>query len=130
MKPIGLLQSVPGIGFLTALTLYAEICDIKRFSNPDKLAHYAGIVPRVKRTADHARMGRETRANKWLKWTLIETAWSHINWCPDGRLAKLFESAYRRKRDKKKAIKIVARKLVNIVWAVWTYGKEFTMDKV
>lgn len=34
------------------------------------------------------------------------------------------------KKDEKKAIEIVARKLVNIVWAVWTYEKEFTMDKV
>lgn len=132
VKPVRWMQSIPGFGFLTALTLYAEICDMKRFSNPDKLAHYAGLVPRVKQTAEHTRMGREVRANKWLKWALIEAAWSHINWCPDGRLAKVFKNAYRRKKDKRKAIKIVARKLVNIVWAVWTYGKEFTMipDKV
>jgi len=128
LKPLELLQSIPGIGFLTALTLYAEICDIGRFSNPDKLAHYAGLVPRVKQTAGHTRMGRETRANKWLKWALIEAAWSHVNWCPEGRLAAVFENAYRRKRDKKKAIKIVARKLVNIIWAVWTYEKEFKME--
>jgi transposase len=130
VKPVKWMQSVPGIGFLTALMLYAEICDIRRFSNPDKLAHYAGLVPRVKQTAEHTRMGRETRANMWLKCALIEAAWSHINWCPDGRLAKVFENACRRKKDKKKAIKIVARKLVNIIWAVWTYEKEFTMDKV
>jgi hypothetical protein len=37
----------------------------------------------------------------------------------------VFENAYRRKRDKKKAIKIVARKLVDIVWAVWTHEEEF-----
>jgi len=130
VKPVRQMQSIPGFGFLTALTLYAEICDMKRFPNPDKLAHYAGLVPRVKQTAEHTRFGRETRANKWLKWALIEAAWSHINWCPDGRLAKVFENACRRKRDRKKAIKIVARKLVNVVWAVWTYEKEFTMDKV
>lgn len=130
VNPVKWMQSVPGIGFLTALMLYAEICDIKRFPNPDKLAHYAGLVPRVKQTAEHTRMGREVRANRWLKWALIEAAWSHINWCPDGRLAKVFENACRRKKDKKKAIKIVARKLVNVIWAVWTYEKEFTMDKV
>jgi len=127
VKAVRLLQSIPGIGFLTALTIYAEICDIRRFSSPEKLAHYAGLVPRVKQSAEHTRMGRETRANRWLKWALIEATWSHVNWCPEGRLAKTFENAYRRKRDKKKAIKIVARKLVNVVWAVWTHGKEFTM---
>lgn len=58
----------------------------------------------------------------------IETAWPHINWCQDGKLAKVYENACRRKRDKKKAIKIVARKLTNVVWAVWTHEKEFTVD--
>jgi len=48
--------------------------------------------------------------------------------CPDGRLAKVFENAVRRKRDKKKAIKIVARKLVNVIWAVWTYERMFTVE--
>lgn len=56
---------------------------------------------------------------------MIEAAWSHVRFCPEGRLAKVFQEAYRRKRDKKKAIKIVARKLVNVVWAVWTREKEF-----
>lgn len=125
--PVRLLQSIPGIGFLTALGLYAEICDIRRFSNPDKLAHYSGLVPKVRQSGEHTRLGREVHANKWLKWWLIEAAWSHINWCPNGRLAKVYRDAFRRKRDKRKAIKIVARKLVNVVWAVWTYGEEFTM---
>ncbi len=127
LKPVQWMQSIPGIGFLTALGLYAEICDIRRFSKPEKLAHYSGLVPKVRQSGDHTWMGRETRANKWLKWWLIEAAWSHINWCPEGRLARVYRDAYRRKKDKSKAIKIVARKLVNIVWAVWTHGKEFTM---
>jgi len=128
VKPIQLLMTIPGIGFLTALTLYAEICDIKRFPNPEKLAHYAGLVPRVHQSADHTRLGKETKANKWLKWIMVEVAWLHIRYCPDGRLAKVFEDACRRKRDRRKAIKIVARKLVNVVWAVWTYEREFMVE--
>lgn len=125
IKPIQLFQKIQGIGFLTALTLYAEICDIRRFSDPDKLAHYAGLVPRVRQSGEVMRTGRETKGNKWLKWILIEAAWSHIRFCPKGRLARIYEGAYRRKRDKRKAIKIVARKLVNIIWAVWMYEREF-----
>ena len=71
--------------------------------------------------------GRESTGNRWLKWVSIEAAWSHINWCPEGHLAKVFKDTYRRKRSKAKAIKVVARKLVNVVWAVWTYGKAFAM---
>ena len=127
VKPVQWMESIPGTGFIIALTIYAEICDIKRFPDPDKLAHYSGLVPRVRQSGEHTWMGRETRANRWLKWAFIEAARSHINWCPNSRLAKVYEAAYRRKRDKKKAIKIVARKHVNIVWAVWTHRKEFTM---
>ena len=125
VKPIRLLQKIKGIGFLTAITLYAEICDIERFSSPDKLAKYAGLVPRVRQSGEVTRMGRETKGNKWLKWILIEAAWSHIKFCRGGRLSRIFENAYQRKKDKKKAIKIVARKLVNIIWAVWKYEREF-----
>lgn len=125
-RPVKMLLTIPGIGLVTALTIYAEICDIKRFSNPDKLAHYCGLVPRVHQSGGSLWTGREVRqANKWLKWILVEASWSHIRNCPEGRLAKAFASAYRRKRSRTKAIKITARKFVNLIWAVWTYEEEF-----
>jgi transposase len=78
IKPVKILQKIPGIGLITALTLYAEICDIERFSSPEKLAKYAGLVPRVKQTSEYIKIGRETKGNKWLKWILIEASWSHL----------------------------------------------------
>jgi transposase len=128
VEPVRLLMSIPGIGFLSALTLYAEICDVRRFSNPEKLAHYAGLVPRVRQSGEKTRVGREARGcDKWLKWILVEAAWSHVRFCPEGHLAQVFKDACERKRDKTKAIKVVARKLVNVVWSVWTFEKEFTV---
>lgn len=56
IRPIQLLMTIPGIGFVSALTLYAEICDFKRFSNPEKLAHYAGLVPRIRQSGEHSYM--------------------------------------------------------------------------
>ena len=44
---IGYLISVPGIGFITAVTLYTEIMEIKRFPKFDKLAAYIGLAPDV-----------------------------------------------------------------------------------
>jgi len=63
IRPVELLMSVPGIGFLSALTLYAEICDIKRFSTAEKLAHYTGLVPKVRQTP-----------NLVAPWLFMETA--------------------------------------------------------
>jgi transposase len=123
LKPVQLLMTIPSVGFVSALTLYAEICDVKRFSNPEKLAHYAGLVPKVRQSGEHTGMGRESKGDKWLKWILIEASWSHVRYCSKGRLAQVFWEAYRRKENKKDSIKVVARKLVNVVWAVWTYEK-------
>jgi transposase len=39
-----LMCSAPGIGFTTAVTLYTELMDIKRFSNFEKLACYVGLI--------------------------------------------------------------------------------------
>lgn len=125
VKPVQLLMTIPGVGFVSALTLYAEICDIKRFSNAEKLAHYAGLVPKVRQSDEHTGMGRESKGDKWLKWILIEASWSHVRFCPEGHLAQVFEAACRRKGNSKDAIKVVTRKLVNVVWAVWTYEQEF-----
>lgn len=50
--PVGLLMTIPRMGFLTPLTLYAEMGEIRRFSTPGKLAHCSGLVPRVHESAD------------------------------------------------------------------------------
>lgn len=44
---INLLQSIPGIGFLTAATILAEIGDFEKFSKPNKLVAFFGIDPSV-----------------------------------------------------------------------------------
>ena len=125
LRPVELLMTIPGVGFISALTLYAEICDIKRFSSPDKLAHYAGLVPKVRQSGEHTSMGRESKGDKWLKLVLIESSWSHVRFCSEGRLALIYGEACRRKKCKGDAIKIVARKLVNVIWHIWTYEQEF-----
>jgi transposase len=125
VKPVLLLMSILGIGFISALTLYAEICDITRFSNAEKLAHYSGLVPIVHQSGEHCFNGRETRGDAWLKWILVEVAWCHVRYWPEGHLAEVFKETRKRKGNSRDAIKVVARKLVNVVWAVLTYEKEF-----
>ena len=128
IRPVELLMTIPGVGFLSALTLYAEICDINRFSSSEKLAHYAGLVPKVRQSGEHSNMGREVKGDKWLKSIFIEASWAHVRFCPDGRLAGVYADACVRKKSKTKAIKVFARKLVNVVWYVWVYEKEFMVE--
>jgi len=42
---IRLLMSIPGLGFITAITFYSEILDIFRFASLDVLSSYVGLIP-------------------------------------------------------------------------------------
>lgn len=69
------LAGLVGIGPVLALSLRAEIGDVTRFKTGAALACYAGVVPRVERSADRAFYGRITReGSPWLRWALVEAA--------------------------------------------------------
>ncbi len=44
---IKLLMSIPGIGFLTAVTIMVEIGDFNNFTKPKQLVAYFGLDPSV-----------------------------------------------------------------------------------
>ena len=69
------LDTLVGIGPVRALTIRAEIGDIRRFAGGPALASYAGLVPRVEQSADHAYHGHITKqGSPWLRWALVEAA--------------------------------------------------------
>lgn len=50
-----LLQSIPGIGQITAAVLLAEVGDITHFSSARQVAAFAGLVPRVRESGSSVR---------------------------------------------------------------------------
>ena len=54
---VPLLISVPGIAWVLAYTIAAEIGDIARFSSPAKLTGYTGLCPRVYQSGESDRRG-------------------------------------------------------------------------
>src|SRR5437763_943281 len=59
---IPLLMTAPGIGWITAFTIAAEIGDIARFSSPVKLTGYSGLCPRVKQSGETDQRGAGVQA--------------------------------------------------------------------
>jgi len=57
----GLLTTIPGVGYYTALLLVAEIGDVERFPSPEKLCSYAGLVPSVRRSGNSTIHGSITK---------------------------------------------------------------------
>lgn len=51
-------MSLPGIGPITALTLYAYLGSCDRFSNSSQVSYYAGLVPRVDCSGETIKYGR------------------------------------------------------------------------
>ena len=70
-----LLMSIPGVGFITAMIMVAEIEDISRFPSYRHLASYAGLVPCLDASADKQRMGHITKqGSPHLRTALVEAA--------------------------------------------------------
>ena len=74
-----LLMTIPGIGYVTALTVIAEVVDIDRFGSPEKLVSYAGIAPSQRSSGETTKFGRITKqGSRWLRNATVEAANSAI----------------------------------------------------
>ena len=70
---VPLLLTVPGIGWVPAFTIAAEIGDITRFASAKKLCGHTGLCPRVNQSGDRDRRGPLTKQGpKYLRWAMLE----------------------------------------------------------
>ena len=78
-----LLISIPGIGFLTAMTFLTQIGDIRRFERLDDLCDYIGLVPMMHGSGDKMSTGKLiNRGRKELKIMIVEAAWEAVRLDP------------------------------------------------
>lgn len=121
-----LLDTIPGIGPLTAHLLLAEIGDIKRFPSAKKLCSYAGLVPSTHQSGETMYQGHITKqGNKYIRWALTEAA--QKVYVKDPLLAQFYRRIYL-KKGKAKAIVAVARKLLVITYHVLTKNEPYRLS--
>jgi transposase len=112
------LESIPGVGALTARTLLAEIETIGRFPSPERLISYAGLAPRVRQSSAQDRRGALTkRGSVWLRTALIEATQVAVR-RPNQFQRVFYRVAFRRGRNV--GIVAAARRLTTVVWHVWS----------
>jgi transposase len=71
-------QAMRGASFLVAVTVAAEIGDLRRFDNPRQLMAFLGLVPRERSTGNVVRRAGLTLAgNRRARRVLVEAAWSY-----------------------------------------------------
>ena len=75
-----LLQSIPGIGLITAATIIAEVGDFSTFTKPKKLAAYFGIDPSVMQSGEFTgtRNRMSKRGSRLLRRVLFIAALANI----------------------------------------------------
>jgi transposase len=123
---MALLQSIPGVGFLTAATLIAELGDAHRFRTAGQVSAYFGLVPRVRASAAVAHYGHITRAGSpHARRALVEAA--HVAVRLPGPVRDRYASLVRR-RGKKVALVAAARVLLELSWTLLSRGEVFRAD--
>ena len=118
-----LLTSIPGVGLLTAITFLTEVENIERFTNSDHFAGFIGLIPSRHSSGAKESNGEMTfRGHENLKKMLIESSWTAIR-C-DPALTLSYHKNTRRMESNKAIVKI-ARKLLNRIFYVLTFKKEY-----
>jgi transposase len=120
---IHLLVTIPGVGFITAATLLAELGDWRRFRGPKQVAAYFGLVPSVRASASTARYGHLTKSgSSHARRVLVEAAQSAVR--IPGPARHRYLSLFRR-RGKKVAIVAAARTLLVLAWTLLINGEVY-----
>lgn len=115
-KAAKLLRSIPGIGPLTTVELLAEIQDIHRFQSFKKFNGFIGFRPGSHSSGEHDWKGHMSyRRHKALRSSLVECAWTTIQ--KDPIMLQRYNELKTRLTGKR-AIIIIARKLVSRIYAV------------
>ena len=120
-----LLQTIPGVGPITAVSFIAEINDIKRFKQSKQLTAYIGLDSRVHQSGTSIR-GKgyiSKRGNKILRTRLYNAASVAV------LRPNLFQLFFQKKRAEGKPYKVALiaamHKMVHVIHSVWINSKPF-----
>lgn len=126
-----LLITIPGIGPLASAAVISEI-GIEAptwFPTAERLASWTGLCPGNHESAGKRYRGKRRKGNQHLQPVLVECAWAAVR--TNGYLQSLYHrhvrkfGGYRSAEAKKKAIIVVAHKLIVIIWHVLDTGRPY-----
>lgn len=110
------ITSIPGISYITGMTILAEIGDIKDFPEAAKLISYAGMESLVHQSGkyDAAHMPISKHGSRYLRKALYQAVFTVCKYC------QVFNDYYTKKRDQGKTYRCAqghcVRKLLRVIY--------------
>ena len=120
---VRLLMTIPGINLYSASAISSEIDDVPRFPTKEKLAAYAGLVPRQDQSGNRDIKGHITKHGPSLLRFILVTA-AHVTIRYSKKMKAKYLSLVRR-LGKNRAIVAIARALLECIYVVLTRNIEF-----
>jgi transposase len=114
---VPLLLTVPGIGWVLAFTIAAEIGDITRFPSAKKLTGYTGLCPIVRQSSEKDRRGPLSKQGpKYLRWAMLEATMHALRHPAYRERYQRTNHRLGKQRGAKVAQIDIARKLTEAIW--------------
>jgi transposase len=112
-RAVHVLSSTRGVGTYSAMVVLSELGDVsdlgKRFEHSDQFSAFLGLVPGEHSTGGVRHGGRITKTgNRFIRGVLVECSW---RWISGDAAAKTTYRRIARRREKKRAIVAMARRL-------------------
>ncbi len=126
------LETIPGIGPITASALTASIGDPHLFRNGRELAAWIGLVPRQSSTGGRERLGRISKqGDQYLRWLLVAGAMSVIRQARHKDPAKMPWLAHMLATKPAKVVAVAqANKTARIAWVLMRHGGTYQRPDV
>ena len=123
------LRTIPGIADKTILALLAECGNLDRFYAPKALIGFLGLYPTLSQSGDSTRNGRLAKRGASLAKKAIYLA-SIAAIRHNDEMRTIYMNYRSKGRAKKEAIIIVARKLLTIIYTIYTRNVPYDPQRV
>jgi transposase len=126
-RDFALLLSVPGVGMVTAVTVLAEIGDLRRFERARQLTAFAGVSPRVVQSGTSVRGGTHLckRGNHRVRRALYLSGMATLHTRKPNDLSETYRRLCQEGKNGKAAIGALMRKQLILMRAILISGKPY-----
>jgi transposase len=116
-EEVALLAGMPGMSQVSAFVVLAEIgADMSRFPSSRHLVSFAGLCPRLDKTAGKSRSTKLRNGSNWLKTVMVTCAWAAAR--SKNTYARAQFHRLKARRGSKKAVVAVAASMLTAVFHI------------